>query len=167
MTQLLRSWVESANSPDTDFPLNNLPYGAFRVADGDLHVDGHGIAGKNNAIDPVRHLLHRLNIEAGAGAYGGAQALRCNNIAVELDEDLICDLVAELDDTPGEVFVDEQRLTAGFRMRSHNGMLDGRCGLVQSLQLIRRPVLLHEIDRHACHDVVNGGQSVRELAQFR
>ncbi len=35
MTQLLRSWVDSANAPDTDFPLNNLPYGAFRVSGGD------------------------------------------------------------------------------------------------------------------------------------
>ena len=26
---LIPSWVESANSPDTDFPLNNLPYGVF------------------------------------------------------------------------------------------------------------------------------------------
>ncbi len=26
---LLSSWVESANSADTDFPLNNLPYGVF------------------------------------------------------------------------------------------------------------------------------------------
>ena len=30
----MRSWVESANSPETDFPLNNLPYGVFSV-DGD------------------------------------------------------------------------------------------------------------------------------------
>ena len=29
MPQLIRSWVESANTPDTDFPLNNLPYGVF------------------------------------------------------------------------------------------------------------------------------------------
>ncbi len=29
MTQLKRSWVESANSPGTIFPLNNLPYGVF------------------------------------------------------------------------------------------------------------------------------------------
>ncbi len=28
---LLRSWVESANSATTDFPLNNLPYGVFSV----------------------------------------------------------------------------------------------------------------------------------------
>ncbi len=26
----LRSWVESANAPDSDFPVQNLPYGAFR-----------------------------------------------------------------------------------------------------------------------------------------
>lgn len=28
---LLQSWVESANSADTDFPLNNLPYGVFET----------------------------------------------------------------------------------------------------------------------------------------
>ena len=26
----MKSWVESANDPDTDFPLQNLPYGVFR-----------------------------------------------------------------------------------------------------------------------------------------
>ncbi len=46
----LRSWVESANAPDSDFPVQNLPYGAFRrkgsdeplrigVAIGDLILD--------------------------------------------------------------------------------------------------------------------------------
>ncbi|NPD20738.1 fumarylacetoacetase [Alterinioella nitratireducens] len=29
MSDLRRSWVESANAPDCDFPLNNLPYGVF------------------------------------------------------------------------------------------------------------------------------------------
>jgi fumarylacetoacetase len=29
----LQSWVESANSPDTDFPIQNLPFGRFRVPD--------------------------------------------------------------------------------------------------------------------------------------
>ncbi|MEP3635864.1 MAG: fumarylacetoacetase [Paracoccaceae bacterium] len=28
---LMKSWVASANSPDTPFPLNNLPYGVFSV----------------------------------------------------------------------------------------------------------------------------------------
>ena len=45
---LLRSWVESANSPDAPFPLNNLPYGVFSagsttprcgVAIGDMILD--------------------------------------------------------------------------------------------------------------------------------
>src|ERR1700722_11900006 len=26
---VVKSWVESANEPDTDFPLQNLPYGVF------------------------------------------------------------------------------------------------------------------------------------------
>lgn len=32
---LMRSWVASANSPDTDFPLNNLPCGVFSRGGGD------------------------------------------------------------------------------------------------------------------------------------
>ena len=32
---LLKSWVVSANSPDTPFPLNNLPYGVFSTANTD------------------------------------------------------------------------------------------------------------------------------------
>ena len=32
---ILVSWVASANSADTDFPLNNLPYGVFDPGDGD------------------------------------------------------------------------------------------------------------------------------------
>ncbi|WP_223421444.1 fumarylacetoacetase [Tateyamaria pelophila] len=45
---LMKSWVESANTADTDFPLNNLPYGVFStltldarcgVAIGDMILD--------------------------------------------------------------------------------------------------------------------------------
>jgi len=32
---LLKSWVESANSPETDFPLNNLPCGVFSMGEGE------------------------------------------------------------------------------------------------------------------------------------
>ncbi|MEO0745216.1 MAG: fumarylacetoacetase [Pseudomonadota bacterium] len=32
---LLKSWVDSANSATTDFPLNNLPYGVFSMPQGD------------------------------------------------------------------------------------------------------------------------------------
>ncbi|MFZ7092754.1 fumarylacetoacetase [Primorskyibacter sp. 2E233] len=34
---LIKSWVETANTPDTDFPLNNLPYGAFLSEEGEAH----------------------------------------------------------------------------------------------------------------------------------
>ena len=30
---LMRSWVASANSAETAFPLNNLPYGVFATGD--------------------------------------------------------------------------------------------------------------------------------------
>ncbi|MGC0223742.1 fumarylacetoacetase [Pseudooceanicola nitratireducens] len=33
---LMTSWVESANSADTDFPLNNLPYGVFDAGHGTM-----------------------------------------------------------------------------------------------------------------------------------
>ena len=32
---LFQSWVSSANSPSTAFPLNNLPYGVFSTKDKD------------------------------------------------------------------------------------------------------------------------------------
>ena len=32
---LLQSWINSANSPETDFPLNNLPYGVFSTKGSD------------------------------------------------------------------------------------------------------------------------------------
>lgn len=34
MTDLIRSWIESANYPQGDFPLNNLPYGVFSARGG-------------------------------------------------------------------------------------------------------------------------------------
>jgi fumarylacetoacetase len=48
----MKSWVETANLPDADFPLENLPYGVFRhesksrigVAIGDEVLDLHGCA---------------------------------------------------------------------------------------------------------------------------
>ena len=33
MTDLIRSWVETANDPGSPFPLNNLPYGVFSAGD--------------------------------------------------------------------------------------------------------------------------------------
>ncbi|SFQ06951.1 fumarylacetoacetase [Roseivivax halotolerans] len=46
MTDLLRSWVESANAPEADFPLNNLPYGVFSSGDGTMPRCGVAIGEK-------------------------------------------------------------------------------------------------------------------------
>lgn len=51
MTDLQRSWVTTANSPHTDFPLNNLPYGAFRAEDTSLHA---GVAIGDSILDVTR-----------------------------------------------------------------------------------------------------------------
>src|SRR5271168_3656114 len=58
-----RSWVESANDPRTDFPLENLPFGIFRrsggfacpgVAIGDQILDLHATVanGLLDTLDP-------------------------------------------------------------------------------------------------------------------
>lgn len=48
MSDLKRSWLSSANSATTDFPLNNLPYGVFSVEDGDLRC---GVAIGDRIVD--------------------------------------------------------------------------------------------------------------------
>ncbi len=48
MTDLKRSWIESANSAECPFPLNNLPYGVFSVGDGDMRC---GVAIGDRIID--------------------------------------------------------------------------------------------------------------------
>ena len=43
---LQKSWVESANTAETDFPLNNLPYGVFDAGDGTFPRCGVAIGDK-------------------------------------------------------------------------------------------------------------------------
>lgn len=43
-----QSWVDSANEPDSDFPIQNLPYGVFSEADGPRRV---GVAIGNSILD--------------------------------------------------------------------------------------------------------------------
>ena len=40
---LLRSWVSSAQAPNTDFPIQNLPYGVFRGAGGAQSAAAYGL----------------------------------------------------------------------------------------------------------------------------
>ncbi|OAN79572.1 fumarylacetoacetase [Jannaschia sp. EhC01] len=48
MSDLIQSWLPSANTPKTEFPLNNLPYGVFSVQDGDLRC---GVAIGDRIVD--------------------------------------------------------------------------------------------------------------------
>ncbi|MCP5036715.1 MAG: fumarylacetoacetase, partial [Rhodobacteraceae bacterium] len=48
MCELLKSWVQSANTPDTPFPLNNLPYGVFSSETSEPHC---GVAIGNMILD--------------------------------------------------------------------------------------------------------------------
>ena len=79
---LKRSWVTSANNADTDFPLNNLPYGVFStdrldarcgVAIGDMILD-MTLAEEQGIIDLTPEPLFDMpfwNVDANAvGAVG-------------------------------------------------------------------------------------------------
>src|SRR5262249_46208716 len=49
----LRSWIESANSPATDFPIQNLPFGVFRRS-GTSDRPGMGVAIGDQIVDLAR-----------------------------------------------------------------------------------------------------------------
>lgn len=68
----LRSWVESANAPDTDFPIQNLPFGIFRRK-GSTESFRAGVAIGDRIFD--------LPAAAAAGAFAGdaaKAATRCS-----------------------------------------------------------------------------------------
>jgi fumarylacetoacetase len=71
----IRSWVFSANTPETDFPLQNLPFGVFRRKDG-TDTPRTGIALGDQVIDiysvAAASLLNGTALEAGHAASGGS-----------------------------------------------------------------------------------------------
>ena len=58
----LVSWVESANDPATDFPIQNLPFGVFRPADGGEGRTGVAVGDQILAVGEA----HRLGLFEGA-----------------------------------------------------------------------------------------------------
>lgn len=51
----LRSWIESANTPGADFPIQNLPYGVFSLNDQDDESPPHiGVAIGDSILDVTR-----------------------------------------------------------------------------------------------------------------
>lgn len=67
-----RSWVESANAPDTDFPIQNLPFGIFRRL-GDATARG-GVAIGDRIVDLPAALA--AGLFTGAAAEAAAAASR-------------------------------------------------------------------------------------------
>lgn len=65
-----RSWVESANAPDTDFPIQNLPFGVFRVQEG----AGRGGVALGDMIIDLSHLLSLGGLTGAAAEAARAAA---------------------------------------------------------------------------------------------
>jgi len=63
----LRSWVASANQPDTEFPIQNLPFAIFRRA-GSPETYRGGIAIGDQILDLRALNLHGPFSGAGRGA---------------------------------------------------------------------------------------------------
>ncbi len=74
MTDRLTSWVSSANSAETEFPLNNLPYGVFTSGDRRNHC---GVAIGDNILD-VTAAADTFDVPASvlaSGAWNGFMEL--------------------------------------------------------------------------------------------
>ena len=68
MTQLLRSWVTSANAVDSPFPLNNLPYGRFSGGPAKGHA---GVAIGDQILDVTRMEAEGLLSFSRPGIFAG------------------------------------------------------------------------------------------------
>ncbi len=69
----LRSWVASANEPDTDFPVQNLPFGVFRRAASN-ETARVGVAIGDSILDVAACLAAGLFNDASSDARQGAMA---------------------------------------------------------------------------------------------
>jgi fumarylacetoacetase len=63
---LLRSWVTAANNPQSDFPIQNLPFGVFRVSGSKSHDFSGGVGIGDQILD--------LTAACKAGLFSGAAA---------------------------------------------------------------------------------------------
>jgi fumarylacetoacetase len=70
----LQSWVAAANLPETDFPIQNLPFGVFRLADNKAHDFNGGVAIGDQVLD--------LAAACKAGLFSGAAASAAQHAAL-------------------------------------------------------------------------------------
>ncbi len=93
-----RSWVESANDPASDFPIQNLPFGVFRGAD---RTARGGIAIGDQIVDLAR--LHEAGLLKGKAAEAARAAagpvlnplLRLGNVHASALRAAVSDLLDE------------------------------------------------------------------------
>ena len=71
----LHSWVESANDPATDFPIQNLPFGVFSRAGGEPRV---GVAIGDQILDVTACL--EANLLESDAAFAAAEACRSTTL---------------------------------------------------------------------------------------
>jgi fumarylacetoacetase len=89
-----RSWVESANGPATDFPIQNLPFGIYRDVEG--HARG-GVAIGDQIVDLTR--AHAAGLFSGSAVKAAeAAAGPVLNSLLALDERPVSKLRATLSD---------------------------------------------------------------------
>ena len=60
MTDTLRSWVESAEDPATDFPIQNLPFGVFRPREDEDELKALGVAAVFTPGAPTSQIVEFL-----------------------------------------------------------------------------------------------------------
>ncbi len=98
---LLTSWIDSANRPDCDFPLNNLPYGVFSVGEGDLRcgtaigdriidlsgLEGAGILRADPDVDVLDIACWNDFMELGPEAWAQYRAALQQLLSDDADED--------------------------------------------------------------------------------
>lgn len=75
----MRSWVESANVPGTDFPIQNLPFGVFST-DGEPESGRVGVAIGDQILDVTAALEHSLIGDEGRIAAHGCDSPRLNEL---------------------------------------------------------------------------------------
>lgn len=74
-----RSWVDSANDPSTDFPIQNLPFGVFST-DAVAESGRVGVAIGDQILDVTAALDHDLVAEEGRIAAHGCDSPRLNEL---------------------------------------------------------------------------------------
>jgi fumarylacetoacetase len=72
---LLRSWVQSANDPETNFPIQNLPFGVFRLKDSKSDEFSGGVAIGDQVLDfSAACKAHLFSGAAASAAQHAAQS---------------------------------------------------------------------------------------------